>query len=512
MWLVVLLCYGATLSGRLSSPDDELLFRTTEALATRGQLSIQSIWGGFASMKGVDGKDYAQYGIGQPMVAVPFYWAGMVVEKFYSGRGLKHPYRLETMQIHDRTGSDWARRFTVSWFNVFLGAAFATLLFVFAWTLSGELAPSWMVALLYALGTMAWPQSRTFFSEPLAAMSVMGSFLLLQWNLRTGSRWLALAAGGCAGYALLTRLDSVLALPGVVVFLAIAHAQADDGDNGSTVWRRFLHAQFRADAWKRWLQWGLPIVAALAIYVGLNFLHFGTWRSAYSDQPEGVNFGTPLLVGLHGYLCSIGRGIFFFSPPLFLFFWSIRSFIRKQAALGWGIVVSIVVFLGVQSMWINWAGGWCWGPRHVFMIHWMLALPILVLLTRPRGVGIRIAYGALMVVAVGIQVYGCVVHFNTYYEEHFRKLDSPPRAMALYSPEHEEHFLEQFYDIKIRLYTPELERRRPYSSVIIAPINDSVYIFQNSQWPGNARCLEYGLHDIFWLHLLRDPSSASNAE
>jgi hypothetical protein len=35
-----------------------------------------------------------------------------------------------------------------------------------------------------------------------------------------------------------------------------------------------------------------------------------------------------------------------------------------------------------------------------------------------------------------------------------------------------------------------------------APINDSVYIPQNSQWRAYPAMARMGLHDFFWLHLL----------
>ena len=522
VWLVVFFACALTLGGHLYSPDDELLFRTTESIATSGTLAVAPIWNGFATKKGKDGREYAQYGIGQPILAVPLYWAGALLERVYAGTGLKPPYRIVNMQFHDRSDSAWVRRFAVSWFNVFVGAFFATALFAFAHMIAGERAAAWLTALLYALGTMAWPQSRTFFSEPVAALCVMLSFFFLYASFRS-KRVLApsIAAGCFAGYALLTRLDSILALPGCVVFLAMGHAvaqdsggarNADSATRAQSRWRRVrrrawgvIVSQFEPSALLRWIAWGTPVLAAFGVYAILNLIHFGTLRPAYADQPEGISFGTPMLIGLHGFLCSIGRGLFFFSPPLFLFFWAIRAFLRREPALGWGIVASIICFLAVQSTWINWAGGWCWGPRHVFMIHWMLALPIVALLTRPRSPGTRVAYGALLILGAGIQVYGGSVSFDDYYQTHFRDLAGPLRSTAMYSLDDEEGYLETFYQIKVRMpLTGELEERLPYSRVLVAPINDSVYVFQNSQWPGNLGCLKRGMHDFYWVHLVRN--------
>lgn len=303
-----------------------------------------------------------------------------------------------------------------------------------------------------------------------------------------------------------------MALPGVALTLGLMNLSDARKDGKETAGaaslagnaRRFVAAQFRRDALVRWIAWGAPIALALGLIAWLNWRHFGELRPAYSDQPEGINFGTPLLIGLHGFLFSIGRGLFFFSPPLILFFWAIRPFLRQEPELGWGLLASIALFLAVQSMWINWAGGWCWGPRHIFMIHWMLALPVAVLLRAPRSPGVRVAWVALMFPGVAAQVYGSAVNFNDYYKTHFRDLDRPPRAMALYAPSGEEPFLRLFYRIQVRPQPGAPWQDPPlYSGAIVAPINDSVYIYQNSQWPGNARCLARGLHDVYWLHLAR---------
>jgi hypothetical protein len=346
----------------------------------------------------------------------------------------------------------------------------------------------------------------------------MASFGLIRRSIRGGTSGAAWWAGAFAGYAVLTRLDSLVALPGIAVFLALAHAGAADDANataprGLGAWlARTARCQLTAAALRRWLAWGAPILAALAVHAILNWRHFGTLAPAYVDQPEGVQFATPLLVGLHGYLCSIGRGLFFFSPPLFLFFWSIRGFTRREPPLGWGLIVSIVLSLGVMSTWINWAGGWDWGPRHIFMIHWMLALPICDLLRAPRRMGRRLAYGALVAVGVAVQVYGASVSPTKFYRAHYTDALNEPRAMALYRPD-DEPYLRHFYRIQfLDMRSGEFREPAQYSSALVAPQNDSVYIYQNSQWPGNARCLAHGWHDFYWLHLMGDLKRAARPE
>ena len=81
LFLILTSLYILTLGGHIYSPDGEILFRTTEAIATRGSLAIEPLQG-FATQPGrrTDGREYAQYGVGQPLAAVPFYWLGRALQ------------------------------------------------------------------------------------------------------------------------------------------------------------------------------------------------------------------------------------------------------------------------------------------------------------------------------------------------------------------------------------------------------------------------------------------------
>ncbi len=508
VWGIVFLVYASTMGGHIFSPDGEIMFRTTEAIVTSGALAIEPIPTAFATRTGKDGQEYPQYGIGQPILAIPFYVVGRLWVERLDWSDLLSDFREIAMQYsHDARGR--GLRFFVSWFNTFLGAFFATAMFAFVYRLTHETQTAWLTTLLYAFGTMAWPQARTFFSEPLAALGMLFCFLFLHRSLKRNTIRDALWAGLFLGGAVLTRLDTLAMTPGLIVYLVVAHTrQTGARIYGHGAWfggrggmERFrtglviaIQSQFEATAWKRWLAWGAPIVGAVGIFAAMNLALYGDLTPAYADQAEGLRFATPLLVGLHGFLFSFGKGLFFFSPVLILFFWAIGPFLQREPALGWGVIVSMICFLGVMSKWGNWAGGWCWGPRHIFQIHWMLALPICAFLRSERVFRTWRAYGALMMVSVGVQIYGSSVNFNDYYIQHFQTPRSVPWARALYSEE----------EVSLQNYFADATGQSArYSMTMTAPINDSVYTYQNSQWPGNARCLRHGMHDNYWLHWFR---------
>ncbi|MFH0794635.1 MAG: phospholipid carrier-dependent glycosyltransferase, partial [bacterium] len=381
-FVLFLFLYVATAGGHLYSPDEELMFRTCESLSARLRLDVEPM-GGFATMRGRGGLQYAQYGVGQVVAAAPFYWLGRALEKMLPANVLKRVAR-PTVIYHGGSPVEWARRLGVSFFGAFVGALTVALLFNIALGLTASRAAAWWTAAVYGAGTLAWPHSKTFFSEPLATLCLLATLAALV-KARCSTRpnlWWA-TAGAAAGYAVFTRLDSAVPLLGLAVFAILElievepvkeraeNANADDDSiilNQVRLSKSFAVRLFPAIA--------IGLVFLFLILV-MNNLRFGRFlTTGYGDQPEGLNFGTPLPAGLYGLLFSVGKGLFFFSPPLVLSLFAFGSFFRADWRLATGVCILLLATLIFHAQWINWAGGWCWGPRHIFAMHVFLALPI----------------------------------------------------------------------------------------------------------------------------------------
>src|SRR5205085_2601530 len=100
--------------------------------------------------------------------------------------------------------------------------------------------------------------------------------------------------------------------------------------------------------------------------------------------------------------------LFFFSPALALSFFGWRSLISRSGinARAWIIAAlsaAILVPLCAHAMWINWAGGWCWGPRHIFMIHALLAVPIAAWCATAHASFVRVACSVMLAVGAAVQ-------------------------------------------------------------------------------------------------------------
>lgn len=510
--------------GHLYSPDEEILFRLTEAIATRGEMNIEPL-AGFATREGRGGLQYPQYPPLQAALAVPLYGLARLTRPLVSdGAILRRAW--ETTQYHDFSADAWWNRFWVALlFNALVTALTAALLWSMARRLAGgSRAAASATALLYGLATLALPHSRTFFTEPLAALWLtLALAALLRWqesqappedsaaapptDSRGGAPWRwALAAGLAAAAGVWTRVDFPLFLPGISLGVALLAA------GGARGWRAARpRLWLRRESLAALIAYGAPLALALAGWALFNRWRFGgVAATGYEDQPESVRFATPLLIGLHGFLASPGKGMFFFSPPLFLALFGWGRILKGRAAWGWAAALSTGIFFLFMCKWQNWAGGWCWGPRHIFQIHAPLALGLAPLAAEAgRSAGRRAILYAALILGLGVQVFGCSQSFIDFYQVFYRPPQPEWAPRALYAPE-EIQWLNQHFRVMALPPGNNAGAPRPVSAgALPAPINDSIYVPQNTQWyfyPVMLRA--YHMHDFLWLRVLSPAPSS----
>jgi hypothetical protein len=528
---VVFLClYLLTAGGHLYSPDEEIMFRVTEAIASRGSLAVEPIRDPsgrtFATRAGVgrtDGREYAQYGVLNSVLALPLYWAGAAVARLTSDEAAAAALDFKTTNYLPREGPgrgrDLVKRFAVSFTGCFVGAAIVALLWLLVHRAASQAVAhrdepfvsedraarkvnriAWLTALAYGAGTMAWPHARTFFSEPAATL-----FVLLAFYWAAGGS--ALSYGRAAGVgvscalALAARLDSAVALPGVGLVLLLRFLEERHGSLRSAA--RASARSLLADLRRPRLALGAAaFVAPMAVFglftVVQNRLLYGAFfTSAYADQPEGIAFTTPLLAGLYGFLFSAGKSVFLFSPAVILGVVGFGLFARRCPALAIGLLAAVVFKVLFHCRWQNWAGGWCWGPRHFFMVHALVMLAAVGFLLRWTRVR-RIAYAAVMLPAVVVQIYGSSQSFIDFYILYYRTPDALPQAYVLFAPDDTAPML-----VRMQQMRPDgrWEALRP--DRLPAPLNDSIYVPQNSQWYRYAEMARLGYTDNLWLRLIQ---------
>jgi hypothetical protein len=134
----------------------------------------------------------------------------------------------------------------------------------------------------------------------------------------------------------------------------------------------------------------------------------------------GIDFfgGTPFLTGLGGFLISPGKGFFYYSPVAILFFFSIRSFLKKHPGPGAGFICIILSYVLFLSKNIYWHGDWAWGPRYMLVITPFLIIPTAHLLDSSRWLTVRFVRGTvylLFTVSFIIQLAAVSVDYNKYF-------------------------------------------------------------------------------------------------
>jgi hypothetical protein len=273
------------------------------AIIDRGSNDISACFG--------SGLHYAKYGIGGPLLHIPFILAARAITRL-TGIACEGPVNMMLYEL-----------------NAALG-----VMLVFA-ILAERCGRSRRAALVRALAigfaTVWFPYSKLEYTECLAT-----SLLLATWL--TAERW-PVVAGLLGGYAIAVRTDAVLWLVPTALFAT--------GDSKHRV-----------------------KIAAAAV-PGLALCLWSNWARTGSILDSGYerDFGNALLVGLYGQLFSAGKSLLLFSPLLLLYVPAGLSLWRgsqQRRLVAWSAVLLIGQLL-LYAKWWDWSGDDSWGPRYLVL-------------------------------------------------------------------------------------------------------------------------------------------------
>jgi hypothetical protein len=292
---------------------------------------------------GIDGNLYSKKGIGISLALLPFF----ALAKWWGTVGVVH-FALLLAPL--------------------LTTCLVYLFFYLVLALDYSVKTAWIASMALGLGTLAWPYTRTLFSEPLAmlglALVIYG--VVAYRHASSPKGWSLLLAGAGFGFALFTlaKPANAILLPGFAFYLAYV------------LWieqwsRTTVLTRFQALA-----SFGLPVLLGGAGLMAYNYLRFRTLLNFPLEPFE--QFNTPLMVGLTGLVISPGKGLLWYVPLVWLALPSIRWW-RQQQRLpdfllaAWGVVSLLILY----ARWYDWPGGRAWGPRMI--ASGMPALVILIL-------------------------------------------------------------------------------------------------------------------------------------
>ena len=392
LFLFLISIYLLTFSGSLHSSDGQAMFSVSESLVRRGAYDVNQIrWMGLQQGAfGPDGNLYCHKGLGTPLVALPLAWLGLVVPA-------------------------WGVVQTTMLLNIVITALTGTLVFVYVRHLGYTAVTACASALVFGLGTIAWPYAKYFFSEPLTGLCLLAAaYFTLQPGLQQGKgfSWPRfMLAGFWLGLAVATRFANAALVPIYAVLLALDLLRTAGIARWSTIRSRL--SLLITPTWRALLAFAVPLAIWAAILAGYNYVRFGNPLATGYVGEQG--FSAPWVTGILGMLVSPGKGLLVFCPVLLAVLPSLPAFVRRHPLHATLTLLATAGYVLLYGKWFMWHGGFAWGPRFLLPVIPLLCIALAPLLEHLKG-GLRAAFWALCAVSAAIQVLGLSVHFVHYQE------------------------------------------------------------------------------------------------
>ncbi len=417
VWLFAgfLAFYISLTRGHFYSSDEVQVFQQTRSLWERGNLSVTRQ---INTTMGPDGRYYAQYGIGQTVLAVPFYVTGKKVHEFLRRRGADSWIRTFEGPFIGEPARRWGGEVEIFFVNLFCAFAVAALMsvfYLFNIRLGASQGTAILATIILGITTHVAGFSVEFMQHPAEALFLLLASYFLFIDAKTPGadhRWLA---GAMAGMMILVRASALVLIPALAMYLLwhiIERARGRD--------RVSAAVSIIRDG----LDFLLPVIIAILITRAVNHAKFG----AYSISGSYGNFNSftgSYLISFYGWLFSPGQSVFVFSPILILAPLYFRPFIKKhlpETMLIFGLTASYALLYGIAR---EWHGQWCFGPRFLMPIVPLLLLPLAPWLEISRPLE-RYAVVLLALIGGFVEVLHVAVNVSfVHYREGFDKLVPP---------------------------------------------------------------------------------------
>jgi hypothetical protein len=361
--------YASTAGGSLTSTDAVVSFDLTRSIVDQHSIALSGDLLGLGANRGVDGRYYSQYGIGQSLYNVPFYIAGNAAQRL----------------IHRRIG----KPDTLPKAAVALGSAVAAAIAVLlVWYLSLQIGAtaraSVVAAASAAVASPLWPYSKFGFSTALTAVILLGAACLLLEASARASVARAAAAGAVIGFGWLTRHEMALVLLPFVAFV-------------------LLEARDRRTGWRLACAFVACAGAGGAIWAWYNFIRFGS--------PLSVGYAPAMdFSGYAAFLVSPAGSLLVFAPIVLLWIVGLLRANAMPAARRVLLAGPLVVFYLFYGALADWAGGRSYGPRYLVPALMLLA-PGAALVWDSRALRHR-TIAVVIVCAALLQLPGVLVDYS----------------------------------------------------------------------------------------------------
>ena len=396
-------------SGELGSADTMHRLQTAHSFWTSEPPVFPNEYPEFG-IYGRGGKLYDWYGIGQPLLMLPFDVVGTYIE------------RLPVFR--DYNGNDPSvRNIFVSYsVNVLISVLTALVAFRFLRQLGFGMneAIAGVLALLFCTTHLHYIQNMME-NNYIMFLTLTGFSFQYEW-LRTGSRCALLIGSAALGLNLLTRLTTGLDLLAAGLFLALVlwfdpnyQLPANKySSRAAIVWEKFLE----------YVRVAAPVyVFFLLIDRAYQYYRFGEFFSTYvkffalkyhrldASLPPNFPFETPFHVGFLGALITAEKSIFLFDPLIVLtimlsvLLW--RRFRPDVKAYVLTAFLLLLAYISFYARYTVWSGDFAWGDRYVSTsveLAAFVSVPILLRYRPYLSKAVRILGISLIAISAVIQI------------------------------------------------------------------------------------------------------------
>lgn len=375
--LVVIACLGALVvqSGELGSADTMHRLQVAHSFWTSEPPVFPNEYPEFG-LHGRGGRLYDWYGIGQPLLLLPFDVIATGIERLPVFSGYNDDPSVRSIVV------SYAVNMLINALAALICVRFLLLLnFNRAQAIAGALA------LLFCTTHLHYTQNMME-NNYIQLLTLVGFTYQYEW-LRSKARKTLLIGCVALGLNLLTRLTTSLDVIAVGVFLLLV--------------LRFEHASWR-EVWGRFLTYAkvaLPVYATFLLADRLyQFYRFGSFFNTYVSVfakeyhrldptlPANWPWTTPFHVGFLGPLIRPEKSVFLFDPLLALtVLIVVRAWKRLKPAIKAYVIATAALLIGYISFYaryFEWSGDFAWGDRYVSSAAELVAFISVPLLLRYR--------------------------------------------------------------------------------------------------------------------------------
>lgn len=317
---------GLSWPGHLQSIDNELSVATAEAMLLERTLLIDESYQpkiGGRPLVDVKGKTYSRFGIGLPLLYTPAVIANSLASKFVDPKFAKHTI--------------------YSLIPALFGVLNSIFLFLIVRELGANQPKAALITFIACVFTLAFRYSLHDHSEGIQSAFFLAALLLIL----KGRPTLEFPAFCLLAFTVLVK-DYNLIIVGLFGLFTLSQCRNRGGSILGCLARM-----------------GVPIAAAVALILGLNFYRYGNpFTSGYGEEAAGFGFDF-FLRDAWPLLFSFDMGYYTFSPVLLLAATGLLLGYKKRPALCL-MILGTFMFLWLLSGFF-WAptGAWSLGPRYI---------------------------------------------------------------------------------------------------------------------------------------------------